>query len=89
MNAYRDFEDLNGFARVVDVVEVRVKGNNLSIPLYIRMNNVNQVTGVAEPASLYGLKPLTQAIEEWQKSSQELHESLNELFEILEGNYRG
>jgi len=83
VNAYRDFEDSNGFARVVDIAEVREKGNNLSIPLYVRMNNINQVYGVAEPVPLYGLKPLTQTIEEWQKSSKELRKSITKLFDNL------
>ena len=89
VNAYGGFEDSNGFARVADITEVREKGNNLSIPLYVRMNNGNHANGVSEPISSYRRASLNQAIADWQKSSQKLHESLNELFEILEGNDHG
>lgn len=84
VNAYRDFEDLSGFARIVDIAEIRKKGNNLSIPLYVRLNNGNHAQGVAEPTPSYGRNPLIQAIEEWQRSSQDLRKSMVNLFDNLQ-----
>ena len=59
--------------------EIREKGSNLSIPLYVRVDNGNgNGNGAIEAISL------KQAIADWQKSSKALLESMNALFEILE-----
>lgn len=58
---------------------VREKGSNLSIPLYVRAENVNgNGNGVVETISL------KQAIAHWQDSSIALRESMDSLFEVLE-----
>ena len=49
--AYQAFRDEDGFARVVSNDEVREKGGNLSIPLYIRADNANG-NGADESVSL-------------------------------------
>ena len=41
LNAYRSFEDEEGFAKVVELVTIQEKSNNLSIPLYIQPQNGN------------------------------------------------
>ena len=59
--------------------EVREKGSNLSIPLYVRADNGNgNGKGATETISL------KQAIENWQESSMALRESMDRLFEVLE-----
>jgi type I restriction enzyme M protein len=76
--AYQAFGDEDGFARTVSNDEIREKGNNLSIPLYVRTDNTNG-DGTAEAISL------EQAIADWQASSTALRESMEELFTVLEG----
>ena len=75
--AYQAFGDEDGFARVVSNDEIREKGSNLSIPLYVRVDNGNG-NGSAETISL------KQAIANWQESSMALRESMDYLFEVLE-----
>jgi type I restriction enzyme M protein len=59
----------------VDVDEVCANDGNLNIPLYMRKNN-----GGNGPQ-----KPLCQVIAEWERSSAELRQSMDELFENLKG----
>jgi type I restriction enzyme M protein len=77
VDAYRAFEDVPGFARVAATDEVLERSGNLSIPLYVRMENGNS-NGTSVEASL------RQVIAEWQTSSEALRESMSELFEVLE-----
>lgn len=74
---YQAFGDEEGFARAVSNDEIREKGNNLSIPLYVRTDSTNG-DGTAEAISL------EQAIADWQASSTALRESMDELFTVLE-----
>lgn len=79
VDAYQAFADEDGFARVVSNDEVREKGSNLSIPLYVRADNGNgNGNGPTETVSL------KQAIANWQQSSMALRESMDGLFEVLE-----
>lgn len=78
VDAYQAFGDEDGFARVVSKEEIREKGSNLSIPLYVRVDNANG-NGTDESASL------KQATTNWQLSSMALRDSMDELFEVLEG----
>ncbi|MFW5641054.1 MAG: SAM-dependent DNA methyltransferase, partial [Thermodesulfobacteriota bacterium] len=65
--------------RVVSNDEIRGKGSNLSIPLYVRADNGNgNGNGATETVSL------KQAIANWHQSSMALRESMNGLFEVLE-----
>lgn len=77
VDAYQAFGDKDGFARVVSNEEIRDRGSNLSIPLYVRVDNGNG-TGSAEAVGL------RQAIAEWQESSMALRESMTGLFEMLD-----
>jgi type I restriction enzyme M protein len=62
--------------------EIREKGSNLSIPLYVRAANGNgNGNGAAETGSL------KQAIANWQESSMALRESMDGLFEVLENTW--
>jgi type I restriction enzyme M protein len=76
---YEGYQNVEGVCRVVTLDEVREKGSNLSIPLYVRAENGNgNGNGSAETVSL------KQAIANWQKSSMALRESMDGLFEALE-----
>jgi type I restriction enzyme M protein len=77
VNAYRSFEDIEGFAYVVGNDVVREKGGNLSIPLYVRVDNGNGNRG-QESVNL------KQALAEWEESSVALRKSMSGLFEVLE-----
>ena len=79
VGAYQAFTNEDGFAQVAGNDEIREKGSNLSIPLYVRTNNGNGNGGVADDGV-----SLKQAIADWQQSSTTLRESMSDLFEILE-----
>jgi len=79
VTAYRTFDNEDGFARVVSDDEIRAKGCNLSIPLYVRAENGNG--NGKSPAERANLK---QAIANWQGSSMALRESMETLFAVLE-----
>lgn len=81
VEVYHKFTNSDGFAYIADLAEVQEKGNNLSIPLYVRPSS--GADRVAEPASDYGRETLDETIKAWQKSSQELRQSMNDLFDVL------
>ncbi len=81
--AYRGFEDVTGFARVVGNNEVLEGGGNLNIPLYVRAE------GVEANGNRGDGDGLRQAIAEWQRSSSSLRESMRELFETLDRDATG
>ena len=77
--AYQAFDNEDGFTRVASNDEIRDKGCNLSIPLYVRLANGNgNANGACETISL------KQAIANWQESSMALRGSMDGLFEVLE-----
>jgi len=78
VKAYRGFRDVEGFARVVPIDEIRGNDHNLSIALYVRPS----ANRVAEAVAEYG-NSLAQAIKEWQRSSAALRKSMDELFDML------
>ena len=77
LTAYRDFKDVDGFARVASLHDIRAHLSNLSIPLYVRPNGNDATNGL-------GNKSLAQSVEDWQRSSQELRASMQNLFAALE-----
>jgi len=81
--SYHSFSDEDGFARVAGNGEIREKGCNLSIPLFVRAAK-NQPKVVSEDTESYGQDSLKQAIANWQESSVALRESMNGLFNMLE-----
>lgn len=81
--AYQSFSDEDGFAQVVSNDEIREKGSNLSIPLYVRAKKA-AAGRVTEAQAPYGKTSLKQAIANWQESSMTLRKSMNGLFEVLE-----
>jgi type I restriction enzyme M protein len=78
VTAYRDFKEIKGFAHVADIAEVREKGNNLSLPLFVRTKRSNDISDGKDDVSLI------QSIDEWQESSTALRDSMSSLFEVLE-----
>lgn len=77
--AYHVFADEDGFARVVSLDEIREKGNNLSIPLYVRSEAVN---GSGNASSMEKVD-LRQIITDWQESSKALRQSMEALFAAM------
>jgi len=82
VEAYRDFKDIKGFARVVSNDEIRKNDNKLSIPLYVQTIRSDRVH---EDKADY-VASLSDAIAIWRNSSQELRESMDDLFELMEKN---
>lgn len=79
LKTYQDFADVDGFARVATVDEIRANNANLSIPLYVRPT-ANGSNGKAAAADDKDLKA---AIADWQQSSITLRESMDQLFATL------
>jgi len=76
VSAYRRFEDVEGFAKVTSVDEIRKKESNLSIPLYVRAAN-GDAMAVSDGASLQ------QAIAQWRRSSDGFRQSMAKLLDLL------
>lgn len=74
VQAYRAFEDVEGFAKVVHVDDILKNSGSLSIQLYVRSTKANNGDE----------KPLEVVIEDWQRSSMQLRESMNDLFTKLD-----
>jgi type I restriction enzyme M protein len=77
LKTYQQFADVDGFARVVTVDEIRANKANLSIPLYVRATP----NGAANTTSR---KPLSQVIQEWQASSKALRSSMGQLLVTID-----
>ena len=77
LKAYRSFQNVDGFASVATLDEIRANYSNLSIPLYVRPTS--NETKQAEETSLAGI------ITEWEQGSSELRLSMEELLETLKG----
>lgn len=77
VRAYRDFADVEGFAKVVPIQDILANNASLSISLYIRTPNGKDANE----------KPLSEVITEWQASSHTLRESMNTLFQMFEGSH--
>jgi len=74
---YQQFKDVDGFARVVGLDEIRANQANLSIPLYVRP----VANGTTSPENG---KPLSQVVEDWQASSKALRSSMKRLVDVLD-----
>jgi type I restriction enzyme M protein len=74
--AYAAFEDIDGFAKVATLDQIRANGSNMSIARYVRKANAarNGDNSV----------PLAAGLREWQSSSLKLRESMEQLFQTLE-----
>jgi type I restriction enzyme M protein len=70
--AYKLFQDQDGFCKVVDIQEVLNHNASLNMPLYV--SNVNS-SGVKVS--------LDEALQNWTQSSTELKKSMDELFKVI------
>lgn len=80
VDAERTFAGVPGFARVATLDEVRAKGSNLSIPLYVPP----LVGGTNGDSDVTAAQQLAATITAWQESSFALRSSMDELFATLE-----
>jgi type I restriction-modification system DNA methylase subunit len=72
---YKDVED---FAKVASLADIRANDGILSIPLYVRGKAVSE--GKAE----YAADGLKKAIKDWEESSNQLQVKVNDLLKTLE-----
>lgn len=82
--AYRDFTDIPGFARAVQLADIRAKDGNLSIPLYVA-----QVNMAEQKQASYGVEGaggLDKALGDWLDSSRKLRGALKAL--LADGSQR-
>lgn len=75
--AYHDFQDVDGFARVATLADIRANDSNLSIPLYVRGR------AAKEANTAYAADGLKHAIETWESSSQQLDATITKLLSAL------
>jgi type I restriction enzyme M protein len=73
VDAYQRFENIEGFARIVEKDDIRANNYSLNIPLYVMPGN-----GGNGPD-----KPLQEVIADWERSSEMLRSSMDELFAEL------
>jgi len=71
-NCYRDFQDEDGFAKVVDIETILDNKASLNIAQYV--SNVDQNGTFVS---------FDEALKTWEETSKSLKESMNQLFEIL------
>ena len=76
-DAYHAFKDVEGFAKVASLADIRANDGNLSIPLYVRGKNVSDDKGV------YAADGLKAAVKTWEESSSELQVKIEGLLKIL------
>jgi len=76
-DAYHVFKDIEGFAKVASLADIRANDGNLSIPLYVRGR------GVSDEKGEYAANGLKAAIQEWDSSSEQLAESIRSLLTTL------
>ncbi len=75
VDAYKTFENVEGFASVNSLDDVRANKGNLSIPLYVRQRNKTDATAGSEE------QKLSETIQNWRESSKTLRRSMNDLLE--------
>lgn len=76
-DAYHAFADVDGFAQVATLDEIRAHEGNLSIPLYVRGK------GVGDEKGDYATDGLKAAVQAWNASSNKLHETIGGLLKTL------
>jgi len=76
-NAYHDFKDVGGFAKVASLDDIHANDDNLSIPLYVRRRAIGEDKGI------YAADGLKEAVRKWEGSSQELQKTILNLLNTL------
>jgi type I restriction enzyme M protein len=77
-DAYHAFKDVEGFAKVASLADIRANDGNLSIPLYLRGRVVSDEKGE------YTADGLREAISAWGESLVDLHEKIGSLLKRFE-----
>jgi len=76
-DAYHAFKDIEGFAKVASLADIRANDGNLSIPLYMRGTAVKELEGE------YAVNGLRASIQTWKESSINSKDSVNALLAKL------
>lgn len=71
--AYINYQDINGFARVVPMEDILKNDASLLVTNYVASSRI----------SSNSILPFDQSFEQWNQSSQELKDSMDELFKML------
>ncbi|MBX3151522.1 SAM-dependent DNA methyltransferase [Candidatus Obscuribacterales bacterium] len=79
VDVYRSFETVPGFSTVVDLSDVQERGNNLSIPLYVRAKN-GTICNTSDEAQ----DTLHRSIADCRISSLSLRQSMKTMVDLLE-----
>jgi type I restriction enzyme M protein len=74
-DTYKEFEDIEDFAKVVDLDEVRKNDYNLNLRLYVEEKRYVDSSLLETPLKTY--------IKEWKDSMKELEKSTNEMNETI------
>jgi len=77
-DAYHAFKDVDGFAKVASLADIRANDGNLSIPLYVRGK------GVGDEKGEYAADGLLNAIRLWNESAERTKYSIAQVLQILE-----
>jgi len=79
LDAFKAFEDVLGFSRIVELSEIRNNNSNLSIPLYVKKaSNALREEGPSE------VLPLSLAIKDWKIQGQVFWQEIDEVNLMLE-----
>jgi len=76
-DAYHAFKDVEGFAKVASLADIRANDGNLSIPLYVREKAVSDEKGE------YAADGLKAAIKTWEDSSKLLSKIVTQMQYLL------
>ena len=71
--AYLNFKDVEGFAKLVDISDIKKNNGSLLVTNYVQSSRIETATFV----------PFKEVYNDWEKSSKALSESINQLFKII------
>lgn len=78
VDAYAAFKDIEDFAKIASVDDVRAHGSSLNLPLYVKVEQHGREWHKKDTASLSGI------IGDWRDSSRLLRQSMDELLSALD-----
>ena len=81
-DAYHAFKDVEGFAKVTSLADIRANDSNLSIPLYVRRIDMRG-KAVGDEKGVYAADGLKAAVIAWEESSKNLENNINALFSFM------
>jgi len=82
-DAYHAFKDVEGFAKVASLADIRANDGNLSIPLYVHRIDMRG-KAVGDEKGEYAADGLKLAVKVWEESSMELQAKIGDLLKTLE-----